>query len=103
MGQNETARGPVGPRVALTREWRNGRRAVFRWQCPYGRGGSNPPSRTHHEAPHHEVRGFVSLGPRHVARQFILLGAPRPRCAGAPDGGPDELPCDVPETRPVRG
>ncbi len=29
-----------------TREWRNGRRAVFRWQCPYGRGGSNPPSRT---------------------------------------------------------
>ena len=30
----------------LTRKWRNGRRAVFRWQCPYGRGGSNPPLRT---------------------------------------------------------
>ena len=31
---------------ASTRKWRNGRRAVFRWQCPYGRGGSNPPLRT---------------------------------------------------------
>ena len=28
------------------REWRNGRRAGFRCQCPKGRGGSNPPSRT---------------------------------------------------------
>jgi hypothetical protein len=30
----------------FTREWRNGRRAGFRCQCPKGRGGSNPPSRT---------------------------------------------------------
>ena len=29
-----------------TRGWRNGRRAGFRCQCPQGRGGSNPPSRT---------------------------------------------------------
>src|SRR5579875_428033 len=27
-------------------EWRNGRRAGFRCQCPSGRGGSNPPSPT---------------------------------------------------------
>ncbi len=30
----------------VAREWRNGRRAGFRCQCPKGRGGSNPPSRT---------------------------------------------------------
>ena len=28
------------------REWRNGRRAGFRCQCPLGRGGSTPLSRT---------------------------------------------------------
>ena len=28
------------------REWRNGRRAGFRCQCPSGRGGSTPLSRT---------------------------------------------------------
>jgi hypothetical protein len=27
-------------------EWRNGRRAGFRCQCPSGRGGSSPPSPT---------------------------------------------------------
>ncbi len=32
--------------LLVTREWRNGRRAGFRCQCPKGRGGSNPPSRT---------------------------------------------------------
>ena len=34
--------GSQGP----TREWRNGRRAGFRCQCPLGRGGSTPLSRT---------------------------------------------------------
>ena len=29
-----------------TGEWRNGRRAGFRCQCPSGRGGSSPPSPT---------------------------------------------------------
>ena len=33
----------------VAREWRNGRRAGFRCQCPKGRGGSNPPSRTQFE------------------------------------------------------
>src|SRR5215207_11411684 len=33
-------------RARSEREWRNGRRAGFRCQCPQGRGGSNPPSRT---------------------------------------------------------
>jgi hypothetical protein len=32
--------------ILVTREWRNGRRAGFRFQCPQGRGGSTPPSRT---------------------------------------------------------
>ncbi len=30
----------------LSGEWRNGRRAGFRCQCPSGRGGSSPPSPT---------------------------------------------------------
>ena len=34
------------PHCVSAREWRNGRRAGFRCQCPRGRGGSNPPSRT---------------------------------------------------------
>jgi hypothetical protein len=38
-------RGPCSTLVPA-REWRNGRRAGFRCQCPQGRGGSNPPSRT---------------------------------------------------------
>jgi hypothetical protein len=35
----------TGPSGSM-RGWRNGRRAGFRCQCPQGRGGSNPPSRT---------------------------------------------------------
>ena len=34
------------PNSAATGEWRNGRRAGFRCQCPSGRGGSSPPSPT---------------------------------------------------------
>ena len=34
------------PIPAATGEWRNGRRAGFRCQCPSGRGGSSPPSPT---------------------------------------------------------
>lgn len=45
---------------ASTRKWRNGRRAVFRWQCPYGRGGSNPPLRTERERPRHAFRRGLS-------------------------------------------
>lgn len=34
------------PAVDFRGEWRNGRRAGFRCQCPSGRGGSSPPSPT---------------------------------------------------------
>ena len=47
-------------------EWRNGRRAGFRCQCPSGRGGSSPPSPTksgsmncRHKG--HEPFGFVAF------------------------------------------
>jgi hypothetical protein len=43
----ETGRNQV---KEVAREWRNGRRAGFRCQCPKGRGGSNPPSRTQRRA-----------------------------------------------------
>jgi hypothetical protein len=55
------------PHCVSAREWRNGRRAGFRCQCPKGRGGSNPPSRTmvlsqdigNPRTP--QVRGFLRL------------------------------------------
>src|SRR5690625_3390025 len=43
-------RGPARARATVfgrySGEWRNGRRAGFRCQCPSGRGGSSPPSPT---------------------------------------------------------
>ncbi len=43
-GATEVPVGSVPP--AHSGEWRNGRRAGFRCQCPQGRGGSSPPSPT---------------------------------------------------------
>jgi hypothetical protein len=46
-------------------EWRNGRRAGFRCQCPSGRGGSSPPSPTNvisYGISPAIGRGFLSLG-----------------------------------------
>src|SRR4051812_49799549 len=37
-------------------EWRNGRRAGFRCQCPSGRGGSSPPSPTKPDEASHRLR-----------------------------------------------
>src|SRR5215213_1553738 len=37
-------------------EWRNGRRAGFRCQCPSGRGGSSPPSPTNRDQAGHRLR-----------------------------------------------
>src|SRR5829696_4463843 len=37
-------------------EWRNGRRAGFRCQCPSGRGGSSPPSPTNPDEAGHRLR-----------------------------------------------
>lgn len=38
-------------------EWRNGRRAGFRCQCPSGRGGSSPPSPTRSGSRNSAMRG----------------------------------------------
>ena len=38
-------------------EWRNGRRAGFRCQCPSGRGGSSPPSPTTSGSTNCDARG----------------------------------------------
>jgi hypothetical protein len=50
----------------VAREWRNGRRAGFRCQCPKGRGGSNPPSRTQYKEPREidDFPGFFCFGAR---------------------------------------
>src|SRR5215204_2830833 len=73
-------RAPLGRR-RIEREWRNGRRAGFRCQCPQGRGGSNPPSRTHH--PRHRARsGTIErsvTAPVITVRVSIVLS----RCAGS--------------------
>src|SRR5690606_27268474 len=45
----------------VAREWRNGRRAGFRCQCPYGRGGSSPPSRTRSDGPLPSRTGAVRV------------------------------------------
>ena len=46
-----------------TGEWRNGRRAGFRCQCPSGRGGSSPPS------PTAKILGSVK-----ASEDFLFLG-----------------------------
>lgn len=50
----------------VAREWRNGRRAGFRCQCPKGRGGSNPPSRTQCKEPReiNDSPGFFRVSAR---------------------------------------
>lgn len=45
----------------VAREWRNGRRAGFRCQCPKGRGGSNPPSRTQMKESRSSDRGSFAF------------------------------------------
>ena len=96
-------RGHAAHCLLVTREWRNGRRAVFRWQCPYGRGGSNPPSRTHgmfrmSGHPFSKVPGqsllagdFVvrgadtrSSGGCSSKRRAALTEWPQPRCSDRP-------------------
>ena len=57
-----TWRPDSGSLVAVPR-WRNGRRAAFRAQCPYGRVGSNP-----------------SLGTRYIQSPFALVAQWIERC-----------------------
>ncbi len=63
---------------AFAREWRNGRRAGFRCQCPKGRGGSNPPSRTQSKHPGLWT-GVFFVKPGRAPR--VKAG---PRCTGGP-------------------
>ncbi len=73
--------------VPVTREWRNGRRAGFRCQCPKGRGGSNPPSRTRRRrAPSSWTGPLRCRGPSSSRWAWIGDGSPsrlaaRPRAA----------------------
>ena len=57
-------------------EWRNGRRAGFRCQCPSGRGGSSPPSPTMSGSDRPRGKGHELLGVR-----GLRLGWSR--CGGA--------------------
>ncbi len=85
-------------------EWRNGRRAGFRCQCPSGRGGSSPPSPTlsgstkgHGLERGRDLRAFRGSAVRACARPTVIVGdgcraggaglrvrcAPRPSAATA--------------------
>ncbi len=88
----------------LTREWRNGRRAVFRWQCPYGRGGSNPPSRTTRTT---RAPGRPTRGPGRVLRRFgraLRRGGPSPAARRPSSGSVVRASCSrTGNGRPRRG
>lgn len=60
----------------VAREWRNGRRAGFRCQCPKGRGGSNPPSRTQSKGTPVFGPGFLSFNPRGWNHRSTMLEGP---------------------------
>ena len=66
------------------RKWRNGRRAAFRSQCPKGRGGSNPPSRTVTKAPDHRSGAFVVAGSEVDADADALATRLRRECLALP-------------------
>jgi hypothetical protein len=68
----------LGEVEEVAREWRNGRRAGFRCQCPKGRGGSNPPSRTHQDP----GKSMISRGPFLFSRLYGVSRSvsPRRRC-----------------------
>lgn len=93
-----------GPSVVFPGEWRNGRRAGFRCQCPSGRGGSSPPSPTlsgstkgHGLERGRDLRAFRGSAARACARPTVIVGdgcraggaglrvrcAPRPSAATA--------------------
>src|SRR6478736_7824574 len=77
----------------VAREWRNGRRAGFRCQCPKGRGRSNPPSRTQTKEPRSSDRGSF-LSP--ARRRCSGLRAPgRPQSATMDIGKPKLFPTGV--------
>lgn len=93
-----------GPSVVFPGEWRNGRRAGFRCQCPSGRGGSSPPSPTlsgstkgHGLERGRDLRAVRGSAARACARPPVIVGdgcraggaglrvrcAPRPSAATA--------------------
>src|ERR1035437_9533868 len=75
------------PHCVSAREWRNGRRAGFRCQCPKGRGGSNPPSRTHEQSPEQWKRclGACSLVTETASRPHQDLRRPIVMRSWTPD------------------
>ena len=79
------------------REWRNGRRAGFRCQCPQGRGGSSPPSRTDSDDPADPVDGQPAL-----VEQVVQDGGERGHVRRLPVGVQlfGRLPVLVEEERP---
>src|SRR5665647_579014 len=74
-------RGGRPPHCVSAREWRNGRRAGFRCQCPKGRGGSNPPSRTE---PWESPKGRTSREPQ-GSRLFVRPPPVVPPSLSSPD------------------
>ena len=77
-----------------SREWRNGRRAGFRCQCPYGRGGSSPPSRTASPCSFVQGKVFVNWKSRSGCKsdrlfRFSLLTDQRPSWPTRPRGPPE--------------
>lgn len=77
-----------GPSVVFPGEWRNGRRAGFRCQCPSGRGGSSPPSPTLSGAKQsHDLargRGFRVWGDRDSGYEPSLRYVPWPSTIASP-------------------
>ena len=89
--------------LLVTREWRNGRRAGFRCQCPKGRGGSNPPSRTTVGIPHDpgRVARRESDHPAAVMSRPGPWPAPSAACASCPESEPPDA--GVPALTPSPG
>jgi hypothetical protein len=77
-------------------EWRNGRRAGFRCQCPSGRGGSSPPSPTISMQKGHNPWVMPLLHPCAGPRGVGGFGLPGLRfgggCSRSPDAAASGLP-----------
>ena len=121
IGMNGSARVNVFERYSG--EWRNGRRAGFRCQCPSGRGGSSPPSPTAGQHPGPSIRrpgvlsymrafpaGAGALDPRlwHPSQGRPKRGIQMVQHATCPVGSPESSretwhhPCPPRRTTPHR-
>ena len=64
--------------ASLSGEWRNGRRAGFRCQCPSGRGGSSPPSPTDAVKRGRVIRTRIPAPFYYLPQRFLLRPLHRP-------------------------